>query len=39
MLGSYDVMWWIVIASGVFAFVINYMIDEPKAEPRPAVAE
>ena len=39
MLGSYDVMWWIVIASGVFAFVINYMIDEPKAEPRPAPAE
>ena len=39
MLGSYDVMWWIVIASGVFAFVINNMIDEPKAEPNPAPAE
>ena len=39
MLGGYEVMWWIVIASGVFAFVINYMIDEPKAKPRPAVAE
>lgn len=39
MLGSYEVMWWIVIASGVFAFVINYIIDEPKAEPRTAPAE
>ena len=39
MLGSYDVMWWIVIASGVFAFVINYMIDEPKTEASPAPAE
>ena len=39
MLGSYDVMWWIVIASGLFAFVINYMINEPEPEPRTAVAE
>ena len=38
-LGSYDVMWWIVIASGVFAFVINYMINEPAPEPKPAPAE
>ena len=39
MLGSYDVMWWIVIASGLFAFVINYMINEPEPKPRAAVAE
>ena len=39
MLGSYDVMWWIVIASGLFAFVINYMINEPEPEPRAAAAE
>ena len=38
-LGSYDVMWWIVIASGLFAFVINYMINEPEPEPRAAAAE
>ena len=39
ILGSYDVMWWIVIASGLFAFVINYMINEPEPKPRAAVAE
>lgn len=39
MLGSYDVMWWIVIASGLFAFVINYMINEPEPKPRAAVTE
>lgn len=39
MLGSYDVMWWIVIASGLFAFVINYMINEPEPKPRAAVAK
>jgi predicted MFS family arabinose efflux permease len=39
MLGSYDVMWWIVIASGLFAFVINYMINEPEPRPRAVVAE
>ena len=39
MLGSYDVMWWIVIASGLFAFAINYMINEPEPEPRTTVAE
>lgn len=38
-LGSYDVMWWIVIASGLFAFVINYMINEPEPKPRAAVAK
>lgn len=38
-LGSYDVMWWIVIGSGLFAFVINYMINEPEPEPRAAAAE
>ena len=38
-LGSYDVMWWIVIASGLFAFVINYMINEPEPKPRAVVAE
>ena len=27
-LGSYDLMWWIIIGSGVFAFIINLMIDE-----------
>ena len=39
LLGSYDVMWWIVIASGLFAFVINYMINEPEPKPRAVVAE
>ena len=39
MLGSYDVMWCIVIASGLFAFVINYMINEPEPKPRAVVAE
>lgn len=39
MLASYDVMWWIVIASGLFAFVINYMINEPEPKPRAVVAE
>ncbi len=39
MIGSYDVMWWIVIASGLFAFVINYMIIEPELKPRVDVAE
>ena len=39
MLGSYDVMWWIVIVSGLFAFVINYMINEPEPKPRAVVAE
>ena len=37
MLGSYNVMWLIVIASGLFAFAINYMINEPEPEPRTAV--
>jgi len=34
-LGSYELMWQIVIASGVFAFIINLMIGEthPKTQP------
>jgi MFS family permease len=27
-LESYDLMWWLIISSGVFAFIINLMIDE-----------
>jgi len=36
---SYDLMWWIVIASGLFAFVVNYLIDEPAPAPRRQPAE
>lgn len=35
-LGSYEVMWHIVIASGLFAFVINYLIAEEKPALQPA---
>jgi len=35
-LGSYDMMWQIVIASGLFAFVINWAISEAKP---PSAAE
>ena len=27
-LGSYDMMWWLIISSGIFAFIINSLIDE-----------
>lgn len=32
--GSYEIMWWIVIAAGGAAFVINYLIDEPVSESK-----
>lgn len=35
-LGSYDMMWYIVVASGVFAFVINIMITEERPHLQPA---
>lgn len=38
-LGSYDLMWWIIIGSGVFAFIINLMIDERPKTLTPAAAE
>lgn len=34
-MGSYDLMWQIVIASGVAAFIINWLISEPAPAPRP----
>jgi len=37
--GSYDLMWWIVIASGVFAFIVNYMINEPELDAKTHPAE
>ncbi len=38
-LGSYDLMWWIIIGSGVFAFIINLMIDERPKRLTTAAAE
>jgi MFS family permease len=38
-LGSYDLMWWIIIGSGVFAFIINLMIDERPKMLTTAAAE
>ena len=38
-LGSYDLMWWIIIGSGVFAFIINLMIDERPKTLTTAAAE
>ena len=38
-LGSYDLMWWIIIGSGVFAFIINLMIDERQKMLTTAAAE
>ena len=38
-LGSYDLMWWITIGSGVFAFIINLMIDERPKTLTTAAAE
>ncbi|MDC3287044.1 MFS transporter [Alphaproteobacteria bacterium] len=38
-LGSYDLMWWIIIGSGVFAFIINLMIDERPKTLNTAAAE
>ncbi|MDA8881706.1 MFS transporter [Alphaproteobacteria bacterium] len=38
-LGSYDLMWWIIIGSGVFAFIINLMIDEGPKTLTTAAAE
>ena len=37
--GSYDLMWWIIIGSGVFAFIINLMIDERPKTLTTAAAE
>ena len=38
-LGSYDLIWWIIIGSGVFAFIINLMIDERPKTLTTAAAE
>jgi len=38
-LGSYDLMWWIIIGSGVFAFIINLIIDERPKTLTTAAAE
>ena len=38
-LESYDLMWWIIIGSGVFAFIINLMIDERPKTLTTAAAE
>ena len=38
-LGSYDLMWWIIIGSGVFAFIINLMIEERPKTLTTAAAE
>ena len=37
--GSYDMMWWIIIGSGLFAFVINLLIDENPKDKELAPAE
>ena len=37
--GSYDMMWWIIIGSGLFAFFINLLIDESPKDEEPAPAE
>ena len=38
-LESYDLMWWIIIGFGVFAFIINLMIDERPKTLTTAAAE
>ena len=38
-LESYDLMWWIIIGFGVFAFIINLMIDERPKSLTTAAAE
>ena len=38
-LESYDLMWWIIIGSGVFAFIINLLIDERPKTLTTAAAE
>ena len=38
-LGSYDMMWWIIISSGIFAFIINSLIDESPKTITTATAE
>jgi MFS family permease len=38
-LGSYDMMWWLIIGSGIFAFIINLMIDERPKTLTTAAAE
>ena len=38
-LESYDLMWWIIIGAGVFAFIINLMIDERPKTLTTAAAE
>ena len=37
--GSYDMMWWIIIGSGLFAFFINLLIDESPKDKELAHAE
>ena len=38
-LGSYDIMWWLIIISGIFAFIINLLIDESPKTITTAPAE
>lgn len=38
-LGSYDMMWWLIISSGIFAFIINSLIDESPKTITTAPAE
>ena len=38
-LGSYDMMWWLIISSGIFAFIINSLIDESPKTITTATAE
>ena len=37
--GSYDMMWWIIIGSGLFAFFINLLIDESPKDKELAPAK
>ena len=34
--GNYEAMWWLNAAAGLFAFVVNWAIREPRAEVAPA---
>jgi len=36
MTGTYDLVWWLTILTGLFAFVVHWMINEEAEEARPA---
>jgi len=38
MTGTYDPVWWLTILTGLFAFVVHWMINEEAEEPAPATA-